>query len=344
MSARVRFLVGTSIGAAGAVLWAVCLVVLEPPSEPKRVAGLALAGNNTYWVRDLRWAAVFAITAMVVTLAGGELVRSAAAVLGTVGWLAADILLDRANVHGTATAVLVAVAGAALSTGACWAVRRGRRRHDRPVLLVVALAAALSVTAALSSSPSDSEPALDPISWAVAAVLALAAVVAAASVSSVPARGRRVFVGCLAGAALVVPALIRAVAPGHRVGPGLAWGWVLSTALALLAWGWAWSAQPRAEAESPAAGAAVGGRVRRITLLAVLDLVAFTFSSCCCAFGQFDAQFDKAITGWTGNSPVNAADTDLLMSGVAVGCGLGVAILWFVLRAATTTATDAPAQ
>ncbi|HEY3503562.1 MAG TPA: hypothetical protein VGN37_12355 [Actinocatenispora sp.] len=316
MSDRIRLFVASPAGAAGAALWAYCLAVVTPPTEPDRSARLAIAGNNTYWVRDVRWAALVVVVAAVVLVARGDRVRSALSVLGGATWAAADVVLDRAQIGGPAAAIGLAAGGAAVSTGACLAVRLGRRRPRRwPVASAAAVVGTLGAILLATESPSDREATLDPVTWAVAVLLAPTAIALAASLVPSPPR----WTWALVVASGLVPAALRLVPPGHRLGPVLLWAAALATALALLCRADPWIA--------------AYGRPRRIALLSLLTLTVLGVASSVGLVAQLAVPMGERLTAWAGNVPVNGADSDILVSAVGVLDGLAVVALWAGLTA-----------
>src|SRR6266516_3473555 len=114
MALRWGGILGLLCGWASAVVWSICLTVLEPGTEPAKPWHELTAGNNDYWVRDLRWMAIVTGLVALVLVARGEPVRSGAAVLGTAGWLAVDLYLDRADVAGRAATVRLSLAACAV--------------------------------------------------------------------------------------------------------------------------------------------------------------------------------------------------------------------------------------
>ena len=154
--------------AGGAALWAYGLSYLQPLTEPAESAG-----NNSYWVRDVRWAAMVAVIGLLFALARGDR-RTGFVLLGALaGWTAADLALDRA---GLAHPVPVVIGAALLGAGAAIAVSRVEARPNRRFLLTVgAVCAASAPIAAFLESPTDVEPELAPARLAAALLLTLAA-------------------------------------------------------------------------------------------------------------------------------------------------------------------------
>jgi hypothetical protein len=168
-----RIFWGILIGWAGAGLWAVDLTRVDQATEPVRPWADYFAQNNEYWARDLR------VMAIVGALAGLLLALNgrwwAVAPVSAAAWFGADMLLDRYDVHGTV--VVGAVASLLLTVAALAGRQRGPARNPRRVLLSAAfLAAASAPVAAATTSPTDSEATLTPLSGGVAALLAVAAI------------------------------------------------------------------------------------------------------------------------------------------------------------------------
>ncbi|MBL7255872.1 hypothetical protein [Paractinoplanes lichenicola] len=150
---------------AAAVLWA---LMFRPLTEP--------AGNNSYWVRELRWAALIALVLVLIVLAQGGR-RTTYGALGVgVAWLAADIAIDRAGLSTIGLALGATAAGLA-----CWAVVTTLPfvREPNVPLAVAIVAAVASGLATATESPTGTEPALALGSAATGSLLALTAVLAA---------------------------------------------------------------------------------------------------------------------------------------------------------------------
>ncbi len=169
--------------------WALALTLLQPLTETVD----EYASPNQYWARDLRWIALLAVCGGLVTALRAT--ARAAAVIGGAGvvLLAADMVLDRADVAGPLAAAVVVPVAAALVT-MLWRVLRTRSTGlgRTPILAWAALTAAatplaLLVTAVTEAAP---HPALVPAGRAVGTLLAVVAV--ASAVAAADGRVRRV--------------------------------------------------------------------------------------------------------------------------------------------------------
>jgi len=237
---RVGWRGGIAIGAAlgAAVFWGINLAVWQRSTEQSSgLVYFSIAENNTYWARDLRFCAIVAIAlAMILAGRGGRLSRWAGPAVGA-AWIAADLILDRADVGGVAAAAILAVAGGVTAVGATVAVLRRTTDavpHHRSLVLAAAIAAALAPLAAGMESPTDTEAALTPAALTLGvllAVLAPALALAAAPVRSAP---RVATTGAVAVAAAGGLALTRVLEPGSRLAPMMMLGAVLLAGVAVL--------------------------------------------------------------------------------------------------------------
>jgi hypothetical protein len=125
--------------------------ILQPSTEP--VGPGAIAENNTYWVRDLRFSAIIVLVLGLILAFRGHGARSGLSIAAGAGWLVADLALDRADVAGGEAAALLAVAGCAVVVTLSLLPGRGAGRRDRRVLI-----GAASVGAARLSPPPSSRP------------------------------------------------------------------------------------------------------------------------------------------------------------------------------------------
>lgn len=171
-------------------------------------------------------------------------------------------------------------------------------------------------------APSDRETTLDPVTWAVAVLLALTAIALAASLAPSPPR----WTWALVVAAALVPAALRLVPPGYRLGPVLLW----AAALAVLC---------RAEPWIPA----TYGPPRRIALVALLTRTVLGATSSVGLLARLAVPVGARLTAWAGNVPVNGADSDILVSALGVLDGLAVAALWAGMNALRPDAAPAEA-
>ncbi|MFF5171509.1 hypothetical protein ACFY3U_02600 [Micromonospora sp. NPDC000089] len=328
-------LAGLTLAGLAALLWAVGMTVLQPLTEPLGPWSERLAGNNTYWARDLRFLAILAAVIGLVLAAGGRRGGLLGAVLLGGAWVVADVALDRADLTGVPATVVLALAGClAVAAAALPGLRApsvggpSRRRvsasdgrdrrssagdgRDRRVLCAAAcVAAVLLLVAGLIESPSDREAELDPA--AVGTGLLFLALTVGCALAAAPERTaarRRLAAGLtvLGVAGLVA---VRAVAPGHRLFPLALLGAVLLTGVTLLAWEWP------------------GGRPawRRHALAAVVALVVPTALLLVTNVVSMLLKVGAPLTELAGNSPINVADEDVLWSLTGLVAGLGTALL-----------------
>jgi hypothetical protein len=301
---RSRFVVGGGLVAAasGALLWGYAVTALAAPP------GLD-AENNTYWSRDLRWSAALAVFAILVALARGERRLTAYLGGGLAAWLAADLVVDRLDLSHPflpAAGAVVAVVGAGI------VVHRtaGREVGRRALLTVAAVCAASAPVVAFLESPTDSEPQLAPTRFAVALLLAGAAL-AGALVAAPDRSAARIAVAVAALAGMGVFFVAGTVAVALASGGALLVAvWALSRP---------WPGWP------PVLGVGVA------TLLGYPVLV-MTFLYLGIVF-----PLGSPLTALAGNAPVNSADTDMLYTLVGALTGLvftGVARIDAALRPA----------
>ncbi|MGW2623157.1 hypothetical protein [Micromonospora taraxaci] len=308
--------VGLLISAAAVVLWAIGVTVWQPLTEPLGPWSEHLPGNNAYWARDLRFMAIIAVTLGLVVAGRGQVRWSGPAVVLGGLWIAADVAVDRADPVGTWATVLLAVGGCALlgvfAAILLWRDRDTPSAADRRALTGAACVAGVLVAVAAGiESPTDREPELNQGGLATAALLVVLTVVAA--LAAAPDRSR-VRVGLAAGLAVVCllgVGLVRAVPPGSRLLPQLALWTVLLTGVTLLAWDWP------------------GGRpVWRHHTLAVLAALAGPFALLVVtAVAMMLVPIGATFTALAGNSPINSADSDVLLSLAGLLAGLGMALL-----------------
>ncbi|MET8356328.1 hypothetical protein [Micromonospora sp. NPDC005171] len=325
--------VGLLLSAAAVVLWAYGMTRWQPLTEPLGPWSEHLPGNNAYWARDLRFLAIMAVPLGLVLAGRGHVRWSGPAVVLGGCWVAADVAIDRADPIGVDATVLLAVAGCAVlgvvAAILFWWERgtpsasdpgtrsaRGRgtpSAADRRVLTGVAcVAGVLTLVAAGMESPTDREPELNQGALATGALLVALAV--GAALAAAPAR-TRARVGLAAGlivAAVIGVGLVRAVAPGERLLPEAALGAVLLTGVTLLAWDWP------------------GGRPiwRHHALAALIALVGpLLFLVATGITMIFTLPIGPTFTELAGNSPINSADSDLLLSLAGLIAGLGMALL-----------------
>lgn len=316
MVRRWNSVAGLLCGCGGTVVWALGLTMLQPRTEPAKPWHDVVAGNNTYWARDLRWMALLAVLAALVLAARGRPLRSAAALLGTVAWLGLDLYLDRTDLTGRGSAVALAFAASAVVAAAVVALGRQARprttRADSSVLLFAAMVAgATAPIAGALESPTDTERALNPAALAAGALLATAAIagaVAAAPTLSTTRAFAALGLGAVTGTGLLG---LRLLAPQDRFPPLVALAVVLLTGIAVLRREWPETGADWGWYVPLALGCAVGYPVLVIGVM----------------LGS--TPLGARATAFVGNPPVNAADEDVLLSvaGLCAGLVLGAAYL-----------------
>lgn len=317
--------VGLLLSAAAVVLWAYGVTVLQPLTEPIGPWSESLPGNNAYWARDLRFLAIMAVAIGLVLAGRGHLRWSRPAVALGGLWVAADVAIDRTDPIGVDVTVLLAVSGCAV-LGVLAAVLRWRERatppareHGTPSAVerkaltgAACVAGVLALVAAGIESPTDREPELNQGALATAALLVVLAV--GAALAAAPAR-TRARVGLAAGlvvAALLGVGLARAAPPGSRLLPEVALGAVLLTGVTLLAWDWP-SGRPIWWHHALAALVAVVGPTVFLLATAIPIMILLPIGA--------------TFTRLAGNSPINAADSDVLISLFGLLSGLAVSLL-----------------
>ena len=285
-----------AVSAAGAMLWAYGIAVLQPLTEPGS-PWWEMAQNNSYWARDLRWGAIVAACLALVVLAGGARWPARAVAAGGLGWVAVDLLMDRAD-PGRSALVPTLLAAAVLTTAAAaacaWAGRRGERR-PRALRTAAVVAVATSVMMLSVVSPSGEEPQLAPTRLVVVALLAVLALVAAQ-----PRTPRRAAVS----AAVALLWVLLVALPGDRM-----W-WLIAVSGLLVAGIW-WVGRQAADAGLTAAvvaGCAVGTPVILLVIVYATIVVG------------------PQMTALAGNGSLNG-DEDMLQALAGVLAGLVVARL-----------------
>ncbi len=175
----VRLGIGLFVGWAGAALWAYGIAVLQPLTEPGSPFW-EYAENNSYWARDVRWAAILAVSAVLAAVSRRAWVAAVA-----VPWLAADLVLDRID-PGRPVLVPAGLTAAAVITAV--AIVAVRRSGTRPLPLWIPLACLFTTGLIVwLESPTDSEPQLLPArlaAYAVGATATLVCVLASLTVST----------------------------------------------------------------------------------------------------------------------------------------------------------------
>ncbi|MDG4808107.1 hypothetical protein O7634_15230 [Micromonospora sp. WMMD1120] len=311
---------GLLLAAVAVVVWAFGMTVWQPLTEPIGPWSERLPGNNTYWARDLRFLAIMAVAVGLVLAGRGRLLWSGpAAVLGGC-WIAADVAIDRADPVGVGATVLLVVGGLAV-LGVFAAVPWWRERGTPPAVERAVLTGAacvvgvLTLVAAGIESPTDREPELAHGALSTGALLVVLAV--GAALAAAPARTRH-RVGVAAGLATVCllgVGLVRATPPGERLLPEVALGTVLLTGVTLLAWDWP-GGRPVWRHHALAALAAALGPFVFLLVTAMTMMVVLPIG--------------RQFTALAGNSPINAADSDLLVSlaGLLAGLGMAFVLAW----------------
>ncbi|WCN82553.1 hypothetical protein [Micromonospora sp. LH3U1] len=309
--------VGLLLSAAAVVLWAIGITVLQPLTEPIGPWSENLPGNNAYWARDLRFMAIMAVAIGLVLAGRGQLRWSQPAVVLGGCWVAADVAIDRVDPTGAEATVLLAVGGCAvlgvLAAVLLWRERATPSAADRKALTGAAcVAGVLTLVAAGMESPTDREPELNQGALATAALLVVLAV--GAALAAAPARtwARCRLAAGLAVLALLGVGLVRATPPGQRLLPELALGAVLLTGVTLLAWDWP-GGRPVWRHHALAAFAALVGPMAILLVAAIAMMVLLPIGA--------------TFTALAGNSPINSADSDLLVSLAGLLAGLGMALL-----------------
>ncbi|MCM0678761.1 hypothetical protein NCC78_29405, partial [Micromonospora phytophila] len=181
----------------------------------------------------------------------------------------------------------------------------------RALATAASVAGVLVLVAAGIQSPSDREPELDLA--AVATGLLLAVLAIGCALAAAPARtvARWRLAAGLGATVTVAVGLVRAVPPVDRVPPQLALGAVLLTGVTLLAWDWP-GGRPvwRWHAVAALAAFIAPYAMLLVTVLFTLPL-----------------KVGASFTALAGNSAINAADSDVLLSLCGVLAGLGMALL-----------------
>ncbi|WP_155373868.1 hypothetical protein [Catellatospora vulcania] len=326
-----RAAVGGLAGLVGAVTWAISSAVYQPLMEPSgvwfddpggwqaEVDGVVqqTASNNTYWPRELRQLAVLLAVAGILVLCRTASRAVATAAVAAGGWLIADVLLDRFDVHGTSTAVVLAAAATGyVAATAFIAIRLSRADSGGPAVrhVVAGTLALLAVISLLVITPWDEPvtPALIRVEAEMTAlkivVSVLFAVLAATTVGRPPARAGVTLGFCLvavAGAVFMVVGDYRSV---------YEYGLPVAAVAALVA--------------VPAP------RIR-----SVAGLVGMTLLSAVCAVASFAVLViggmvvGSLLTRLADNPPVNGADTDISTPLLVTLLGIAVSLLTLAVTA-----------
>ncbi|RQW84032.1 hypothetical protein [Micromonospora globispora] len=316
MRVNPRYGVGLLLAAASVLWWAVGMAVLQPLTEPAGPWSEVLPGNNTYWARDLRFTALIAIVLGLVLAAGGRRVPTRIAALLGVGWLLADVAVDRSDLEGWAYVAPLAIAGCAVLAGAVLLLRR-RPGDDvdevaarRTLLVCACVAAVLAVFGAGVESPTDREPQL---TWAglTTGVLMLALTLSCALAAAGSVTGaRRWLTAGLAMAGLAGLTATRLLPPDPRVLPMWATAVLLLTGITLLAWDHPDGRPHWGRHVLAGVSIAVGLPVLVIILVTVTNLVPI----------------GPVMTALSGNISISDADSDVLVSMVGLVAGLVIGV------------------
>ncbi|MDG6100950.1 hypothetical protein Daura_01545 [Dactylosporangium aurantiacum] len=286
-----RTALGAFSGVVAAVVWAVSLAVHQPFMQPEE-----FGGNNTYWPRDIRQLAIVLAFLGVVLLSRGVLAGG----VGALVWIAADLVLDRFDVHGGLTAVVLALGGVAWFALTSFAALRLGSPGGSPHVLATVAAVCAAVTV-LITTPWD-EPVTDPAQVQVENALSL----------------------LKAGLVVMFAAVALALLPLSRLPYALPFA-----GLAALA---AWPATATYGTLGalglvllPAGAAAAVAAARDVSLLRLAGVAA----ACAVALVPvylllyvIGSSVGGLFTRLAGNPPVNSADTDLSLSFAAVTLGL----------------------
>ncbi|MFB9177156.1 hypothetical protein ACFFX1_03305 [Dactylosporangium sucinum] len=275
-----------------------------------------LAGNNTYWPRDVRQLAILLALAGVILIVDGRIRGVVTGAVATGAWLIADLWLDRVDISGQAAAAWLGVGGglgffATALVGARLSTGRGAGRG--PVAsaaakdLAAGTAAVLAVTSTLITTPWDepvTRPDLVRVEDALLAIKSGLVVMFAVVAVSLVARRLTTARAWLVAAFVVVAAL--AAWPGSGAA---SYGSLLVAPIAV----------------SLAVAAARDVPLGRLVAVAGACSVTLPLSLLILYFGGTAA--GGAMTSLAGNPPVNGADTDLsiALAGLALGLLLALA-------------------
>ncbi|WP_433389581.1 hypothetical protein [Micromonospora sp. KLBMP9576] len=327
--------VGALSGVIGVVAWALATAIYQPFMQPGGTwtdssTGQVfpeVAGNNTYWPRDIRQLAILLAFGGVILICRANVRGVVAGAIAMTGWLGVDIWFDRIDVAGASAVPWLAVGGIAMfSATAAVAVRVSAGQGGPPIarhvsagVIVVLAAATLLVT-----TPWD-EPVTNPdqvqvenaLSMLKAGLVAMFIATAIGLVAVQLTRGgtRRVaaFIGVAALASWFATA-----SPGPLMPFGLI-GMLVAAMLAVVA----------------------AREVNPIRLLSV---------AIACCLAQLPAMIvlyiagsavGGAMTSLADNPPVNGADTDLPIAFTGLVLGLLLAsISHLMTRSATRQASS----
>jgi hypothetical protein len=131
-----------------AAYWGIALAILQPPTET-----VELVKGGTYWARDQRWMSIAAVAVALLLAGRGDRRTLRRVGAGLVGWLAADIALDRLDMSGWVAAVVLAAAAVAVVIVAWRWLVRARAGVSRVPFVVTGVAAMLAPIAASTMVP-----------------------------------------------------------------------------------------------------------------------------------------------------------------------------------------------
>ncbi|SCE79815.1 hypothetical protein GA0074695_1206 [Micromonospora viridifaciens] len=317
-------IVGALSGVTGAVIWALATAIYQPIMQPEGFwtdsstgeAFPQLASNNTYWPRDIRQLAILLALGGVILICRANARGVAAGAIAALGWLGADIWLDRIDVAGGAAAAWLAVGGIGLFSATAVVAARvsaGQGATARARHLFATVGAVLAAATMVVTTPWD-EPVTVPdqvrvenalsmlkaglVVMFVATMIGLVAV----QLTAVRARRMAVFVGVAA-----LAAWLTTTNNGSAV-VGLI-GMLVAATLAVVA-------------------------AREVALIRLLPVAVV------CGVALFPAMMmlyfvgstvGSAMTSLADNPPVNGADTDLSLAFSGLVLGLLLASISHVL-------------
>ena len=316
MDSRLAKSIPLAVASVSALWWSICLTLVQTSTEPAKPWTDAWVGNNSYWNRDVRFAMItFAVLAFIWAVRG-DLRLTGCAVLAGLLWVAADVLLDRVDLNGVLAAVATSLASLGAVAGVWFGVvRRAYPLAARRGVLIVsaAVAACLGALMAQIESPSDAEAILP---WCALLAGFLGTAVTLGCLSAFGSRYTRtvstVVVGALAALVVIVIRLMPMAVDDDLNAKALylaiALVCLLLSTTAVRAW--------------DATGA---GRWAVAVVGCVLAFIPMLF---CLLYVGFATGFiGRWLTSLAANPPVSGADTDLLISMLAILAGLGMGAL-----------------
>jgi hypothetical protein len=313
---RLRAAAGLLCAAAAAVLWTVGLTILQPRNEPAGVGMFEVASNNTYWARDVRFAAIVAVVTGFILSVGGRRPLAWCALGGGIAWAGVDVLLDRLDVAGPTATVWVATIACAVLVVARVVVGLWLPIDCTPDRLGLTVAAVVASATVLSCgvivTPDHKDHGLVAASMVLGGLLTLT--ILGSALSAAPTVGRTQILGACAAAVAAAAGLAIVRLGSWTVYANIVWLAFLP-GLALLIAVWFLVRDPdhdlsaRWEKAAIAAGLAIG-----VPVVLILVLLWTTFV----------VNFAAPISALTGSPPVNVADSDTLVTlgGLLVGAVL----------------------